>query len=72
MNNHGLRITFEQFTVSISYSTFRMTAVSLSCHYAQRSHSSGFASEKNETSRKKWHFFRLHVFPEVPPIKFIP
>lgn len=53
MNNHGPRIIFEQFTVSISYSTFRMRAVSLTCHYAQRSHISGFAPEKNEMSRKK-------------------
>lgn len=75
MNNHGPRIIFEQFTVSISYSTFRMRAVSLTCHYAQRSHISGFAPEKNEMSRKKKKtnsiFFRVHVFPKIPSIKFI-
>lgn len=67
MNNHGLRIIFEQFMVSISYSTFRMRAVSLSCHYAQRSHSSGFASEKNEMSRKETAFFQT---PRVPKSSF--
>lgn len=67
MNNHGPRIIFEQFTVSISYSTFRMRAVSLTCHYAQRSHISGFAPEKNEMSRKKkkkQYFFQSPCVPK--------
>lgn len=65
MNNHGLGIIFEQFTVSISYSTFRMRGMSLNCHYAQRSHISLFAPYRAE---KPEYLFRL---PCVPKSSFL-